>query len=265
VTTPALPMTPAMARRLAGSPLLVLLDVDGTLAPLAPRPDLAVVPDSARRVVSALTESPNVHVAIISGRAANDARRIVGVDRAWIIGNHGMEVASPNGGSVVVRDDVAAYAERIAVAVAHCRALADANPGVIVEDKHWSLSVHYRLAERRTVPMVSSGVDAIARDLGLRVMPGKELLEVRPPLDVDKGTASLELAGSLGALGGAGSILCAGDDLSDEDAFHALRRASPDCVTVSVGADSPNTVAEFSVPDTEATRTLLEAILELRR
>lgn len=249
---------------MAGSPLLLLLDVDGTLAPLASRPDLAVVPDSTRRVVRALSETVNVHVAIISGRAANDARRLVGVEGAWIIGNHGMEVAPP-GGAPVVPDDVAAYADRIAAALASCRALADDTPGVIVEDKRWTLSVHYRLADRRTIPTIASRIDAIARDLGLRVMPGKELLEVRPPLDVDKGTAALELAESLDALSSAGSIFCVGDDRTDEDAFHALQRVSPTAVTVSVGPDSLNTVAEFSVPDPDATRALLEAILEMRR
>jgi trehalose 6-phosphate phosphatase len=125
--------------------------------------------------------------------------------------------------------------------------------------------VHYRLADRRAVPALLAEVDAIARDLGLRVTPGKELLEVRPPLDIDKGTASLALATSLGALHDAGSILCAGDDRTDEDAFRALQRANPNSVTVSVGPDSSNTVAEFSVPDPDAVRALLEAILELRR
>src|SRR5205823_3532298 len=131
--------------------------------------------------------------------------------------------------------DIARFADQIAAALDRCTAIAEGMPGVIVEDKRWTLSVHYRLADPTIVSALSAHVAGIARQLGLHVTIGKEVLEIRPPVDVDKGTASLALAKSLGALDPNASIFCAGDDRTDEDAFRALRSAQENAVTVFVG------------------------------
>lgn len=266
MTQPALPIARGVAQRLAGSPLLLLLDVDGTLAPIAPRPEYAAVPAATQQVLRELVAQPHVHVAAISGRAADDARRLVDVDGTWTIGNHGFEIAAPNA-PTTARDDVTAYAPRIADAARRAREIAEQQPGVIVEDKRWTLSVHYRLAHPRVVPELTAHVEAIATELGLRVTHGKEVLELRPPIDIDKGTAALDLARQLGALSSGASALCAGDDRTDEDAFRALRAAKPATVTVRVGgeAGARETAAEFIVPDPDAMRELLECVLEQRR
>jgi trehalose 6-phosphate phosphatase len=266
VTALDLPLADSVAGRLIGRPLLLLLDVDGTLAPIAERPEYAAVPPATQRVLSDLTSLPETHVAIVSGRGARDARRLVGVKDVWVIGNHGIEVARPNA-PPSVRRDIAQYAERIAVAAERCLTIAEGAPGVIVEDKRWTLSVHYRLAARNIIPALSAHVAAIAEDLDLRVTVGKEVLEVRPPVDVNKGTACVALAHMIGALESGASIFCAGDDSTDEDAFRALRDEQPLAVTVRVGADSPRpeTSAEFTVADTSEVHALLETILELRR
>ncbi|HEY4216624.1 MAG TPA: trehalose-phosphatase [Gemmatimonadaceae bacterium] len=269
---PALPMTPALARRLCGRPLVLLLDVDGTLAPIAPRPEYAVVPLETRAVLTELTALPFAHVILVSGRAADDARRLVGVDDLWVIGNHGFEIARPN--EPPTSDDrVQPYLDSVAAAVERSRAIAQTDPGIIVEDKRSTLSVHYRLAHPRVVPELTASVENVARELGLRVTFGKEVLELRPPVDVDKGTASVALANELGALRSGASLLCAGDDRTDEDAFRALRAAQPACVTVRVGAVTNETaqnadlmtLAEFRVADTDEMRELLGAVLSLQR
>jgi trehalose-phosphatase len=110
-------------------------------------------------------------------------------------------------------------------------------------------------------------VHAIADDLGLRVTTGKEVLELRPPIRINKGTAAIELAAALGSLDQTASLLCAGDDRTDEDMFREVRRAQPRSVTVQVGDDAtaPPTSAEFALPDPDAMRALLEEILSLRR
>ncbi|HVX38869.1 MAG TPA: trehalose-phosphatase [Gemmatimonadaceae bacterium] len=266
MTQPALPVTPELARRLSGDPLLLLLDVDGTLSPIAPRPEYATVPPETQRVLTALVALPGVHVASISGRAADDARRLVGVDGTWTIGNHGFELARPNA-PTRARDDVAAFAPRIAEAARRAEAIAARDAGVIVENKRWTLSVHYRLAHPRVVPELTAQIEAIATELGLRLTRGKEVLELRPPIDIDKGTAAVDLARQLGALADGASILCAGDDRTDEDAFRALRAAMPSAVTVRVGgeASARETAAEFIVPDPDAMRVLLESLLARRR
>ena len=261
MTTPALPVPRSLAERLTGSPRLILLDVDGTLAPIAPTPDRASVPDETREVVSALARRPGTHVAIVSGRGAADASRLVGVSGLWVIGNHGFEVVEPSGAHVV-DPRVAPHLEGIEEAARRLTPYAAAIPGAFVEDKRFTLSVHYRLADRAAIAALRDEVQRVADALALRTMNGKELVEVRPPVAVDKGTASLSLAESLGVPGPTGSVLYAGDDRTDEDAFRALRRASPRTVTIHVGGDEATmTDAEYSLADTSAMHELLVWLL----
>jgi trehalose-phosphatase len=263
---PALPLTPVIEARLHGSPFALLLDIDGTLAPIAPRPESATVPSDTRQVLSDLVYEPDVRVVVISGRGADDARRLVDVPGAWVIGNHGIEVAAP-GQPAVARDAVAGYAGAIAEAAARALLVADQTPGVLVENKKWTLSVHYRLADPGIVPSLSARIAAIAKDLGLAMTGGKEVFELRPPVEIDKGTAAILLAEELGALADTASILCAGDDRTDEDMFRALRARQPRAVTVWVGAaaSADRTAAQFHVADPTAMCELLLAVLRLRR
>ena len=265
MSVPALPVSPALAQRLQGEPLLVLLDVDGTLAPIAPTPDAAVVPDDTKRAVAALVRRPSVHVALVSGRSAADARRMVGVGHVWVIGNHGIEVVSPSG-DPVVDERVEPYRGPLARAAAALRARVHAVPGVIVEDKQLSLAVHYRLAERTLIPRIASVVRDVATEHALRVFNGKEVVELRPPVDIDKGTAVLALAEELGATSARSAVFFAGDDRTDEDAFKRLRERIPRAVTVRVGGaitiDGSATAAEFVVGDTDDVRSLLYWLLD---
>lgn len=259
-------MTPTLATRLSGTPLVLLLDLDGTLAPIAGRPSDAALPPATRLVVDQLARTRGVHVVAISGRSARDSRRLICLDDTWVIGNHGLEIAPPME-APVPRVEVARFADRIAIASDRAVQFARDIPGVIVEDKRWTLSVHYRLANPDVVPGLTAQVAAIARDLGLRVTTGKEVIELRPPIEINKGTAAVDLAGSLGALHHDASLLCAGDDRTDEDMFRELRRAQPRCVSVRIGDDNAasDTSAEFALPDPDAMRVLLQEILELRR
>ncbi len=278
-----LPVSHTVAARLDGKPLAVMLDVDGTLAPIARRPEEAVVPVETRRVVAALAALPEVRVALVSGRAAADARRMVGVANVWVIGNHGFEVVSPDGGELEQpelepwRSAIARAARRIAPLVAPV-------PGVILEDKGWTLSIHYRLADPKVVPRLVESVERAAAPLGLRASRGKMVVEVRPDVRVDKGTAVLRLAAELGALsrhdsgvladvddedaanGASGAAVFIGDDQTDEDAFRALRSRSPRSVTIRVThGEAIATAAEFSVEDPAGVRTFLEWLLERSR
>jgi trehalose-phosphatase len=235
-----------------------MLDVDGTLAPIAPSPSLARVSDETRRVLTRLVRQPGVIVALVSGRAAHDAHRIVGVSGVWAIGNHGAEVMAP-GGEVAVDPLVAAFADPMARASAALRPLAEAFPGVFVENKTWTLSIHYRLADPTAVPELRRTVEDVAARDGLRLTEGNMVVEVRPPVAVDKGTAIYRLAGELGALGSGGSLFFAGDDTTDEDAFRLLRRHVPNAVTLQVGW-RPDTWAEFRVGTPDDVRAVLERI-----
>lgn len=277
-----LPVTNRVAARLAGRPLAVLLDVDGTLAPIVSRPEEAAVPPETRRVVAALAALPDVRVALVSGRAAADARRMVGVANVWVIGNHGFEMVSPDG-EELAQPELEPWRSAIARAARRIAPLLAPVPGVLLEDKGWTLSVHYRLADPTVVPRLVESVERVAEPLGLRVSRGKMVVEVRPDVRVDKGTAVLRLVTELGALprrenevaedddgaaasGNCGSVVYVGDDRTDEDAFRALRSRSARAVTVRVThGEEKATAAEFSVEDPAAVRSFLEWLLERAR
>jgi trehalose-phosphatase len=264
VTATLLPVPSMVAARLSGTPCVVMLDVDGTLAPIAPRPEAAEVPPETRRVVAVLAARDDVRVVLVSGRAANDARRLVSVDGVWVIGNHGFEILSPNGEEVIdpevacTRPLIAQAADRIAPQVEYV-------PGVILENKGWTLSIHYRLADPAVVPRLRATVEEAALPLGLRVTDGKKVIEVRPSTRIDKGTAVLSLGTRLGGLQEGGSLVFIGDDRTDEDAFRALRDQSPDAVTVRViHEEDVQTSAEFALRDTTEVRAFLQWLLDER-
>jgi trehalose-phosphatase len=260
-----------LAARLSGTPLIVLLDVDGTLAPIAPRPADATLPPLVRDALASLTQTDGVVVALVSGRAADDARRLVGgaIGPVWVVGNHGAEIASPDG-HVTVEPHVATYEGAIAAA-AEALAVAIQSAGirgVAVENKRWTLTVHYRAADPDPglVPALTEIVARVATAHGLTVVEGKKVLELRPPVRVDKGTAVLALAARIGGLAAGASLFYAGDDATDEDAFVALRARAPRAVTIHVnGEGSRSTAAEYIVSDPMEMGGLLAWLAELRR
>jgi alpha,alpha-trehalase len=135
-------------------------------------------------------------------------------------------------------------------------------PGAIVEDKRWTLSLHYRLVEAGAVPGLVAHAREVADATGLRVTEGKKIVELRPPITVDKGTAAVAFAERDGALRDDASALYAGDDRTDEDAFRQLRERSSRAVTVRIlGTDDRSeerTHAEFALASPDELRQVLE-------
>ena len=252
--TEAVALHETVRDRLAVRPLVLLLDVDGTLSPIAPTPGAAFVPPQTRSALSRLVAMPGVHVALVSGRAAADARRLVGVDGTWAIGNHGFERIAPDG-AIWSDPSLTPWRTRIAAAATAIAPQLAAHPGALLEDKEWTLSVHYRNAGEGAEETIAGMLARVADTEGLRLTAGKKVFELRPPVAVDKGTAALALLDHLVATGPA-AVLYAGDDRTDEDAFAALRGAVPGVVTIRVApatSDAPvATAAEFLLPHVEA-------------
>ncbi|HEX2779492.1 MAG TPA: trehalose-phosphatase [Gemmatimonadaceae bacterium] len=256
-----LPADPAaLGSRIAGTPLVVLLDVDGTLAPIAPRPEDAAVPAATTSALRALAARPAVHVGLVSGRGAADARRLVGVEGLWAVGNHGLETLAPDG-SLRLDERVAPFESALAAVSVRARALTARVPGALLEDKGATLSIHYRLAEPREAASLQTAIEALAAEAGLRVTHGRKVVEVRPPVAVDKGTAVRALAERLGAAEDGASIVFAGDDTTDEDAMRALREWRSRAVTIHVEGEEPReTIAEWVVSSPEMLAKWLAAL-----
>jgi trehalose 6-phosphate phosphatase len=200
----------------------VLLDVDGTLAPIVARPELARLPESTRAELRRLAGRYRL-VACLSGRSGPDARRLVGVEGVVVVGNHGLELDPRAAGLEAAVGD---FRREIA------------RP---VEDKGLSLTYHYRDArdESRAIAELEE-VAAKAHAAGLVARWGRKVLEIRPPVDADKGTAVKFLLGSSGAT----RALYAGDDTTDLDAFAGLVEASLE-IAIRIAVDSPEAPPEL--------------------
>lgn len=188
--------------RLAADPAraAILLDVDGTLAPIVDRPEDARVPDETRRELARLA-SAYALVACVSGRPGADVERMLHVDGVAVVGEHGLELAPEAG----------AWAERVA-------AFAD---GVDwpAERKPLTVSFHFRRAD--DVDAARAYLTRVAESAaaeGLVPRWGRMVLEVRPPVDADKGSAVRALVGRAAVRRG----LYAGDDTTDVDGFAGL-------------------------------------------
>lgn len=254
-----------LATRLGGTPCLVMLDVDGTLAPIVTRHDEATVPPATRRAVAELVRQPGVHVALVSGRGVTMAHRMVGVDGVWAVGNHGSETRHPDG-RVEIDPGVASFEPAVAKVAATLGPLVAMVPGAVLENKTWTLTVHYRQADPGAVPRLRGAIEELARRHDLRLTAGKMIFEIRPPVDVDKGTAVRALAERMGALAPGASLLFAGDDATDEDGFRVLREHAPHAVTVRVvEQDVGETAAEFTTAGTGGMLQMLEWLAELRK
>lgn len=215
--------------RLAATPqLLLFLDVDGTLARLAPHPDLARVPAATRSLIRRLRAHRRVRVALVSGRAAVDARKLLGVPVDWTIGNHGFEVASGRSppwplAPASLRRNIRRARRAIVPAIAGL-------DGVWIEDKGWTLAVHFPAASHGARAGLYRRVRAAVRGLPVMTGLGKRVVDLRPRVSWHKGEAVRAILRRAGmTLRGA---VYAGDDRTDEYAFRAL---PPPAVTIKVG------------------------------
>jgi trehalose 6-phosphate phosphatase len=197
----------------------VLSDIDGTLAPIVTDPAAAGVPPKARAVLRTLADRYAL-VGCLSGRAATEARRIVGLDELAYAGNHGYELLRP-GESMPTPDPALRghedEARRFIDGLDHGRLAA---AGLRVEDKGPIQALHWRgAADEGAARELAEAVAANARERGLVPHRGRKVLEIRPLGGINKGTA-IELLLDRGAIANA---LYGGDDVTDLDAFAALR------------------------------------------
>jgi trehalose-phosphatase len=267
LTAPTLPSAlehwDEIARRLApadGRRAALFLDYDGTLSPIAPRPELARLPEATREAVLRLAE--HLPVAILSGRGREDVQDLVGLENVYYAGSHGFDIAGPplaEGGPPLRHEVGEGIPRRIAEAAAALRGPLAGIAGVLIEPKRFAVAVHYRLAGESDVPRVEGAVDEVLASFpDLRKALGKKVFELRPDLDWDKGKALLWL---LEALGQAGAIpVYLGDDVTDEDAFRAIAQDGIG-ILVSEAPRSPgSTAATYSVRDPDEARELLERL-----
>jgi trehalose 6-phosphate phosphatase len=235
--------TEALAR-LAERPreAAILLDVDGTLAPIVDRPEEAAVPAATRALLRKLARRYAL-VACVSGRPADDVRLVVGVDEIVAVGEHGLEL-DPR---------AKAWAPEI-------QAFADSVDWP-AERKQLTVSFHFRTAPDQGAAITRlREIANRASAAGLRPRWGRKVLEIRPPVDADKGTAIRSLLDRRGL----DRALYAGDDATDLDAFRALDGLEVAVRVAVVSDEGPSELgrgADVVVGGTDAVADLLRQLL----
>jgi trehalose 6-phosphate phosphatase len=205
-----------LAAVLERRPFALFTDIDGTISPLAPTPDAAVVSPRARSLLRAL--ATRVHVVVITGRAIVDARRMVGLSNVAYVGSHGLATWIDG------REELdaslrpyAGYAQQALHELAPLRRL----DGVLFEDKGTGVALHYRLTrdaeEARAAILRAVAASGSAAHFDL--LEGLKVVELRPRLGVNKGTSVRALVNRLRFEG----LIYLGDDLTDAEAFEAIR------------------------------------------
>lgn len=237
--------------------ILIGCDFDGTLAPMVSHADQVRLPVATKTVLQRLIARPDVRLAFISGRSLADLQKRVDLGGVLYAGNHGLEMTDADGSislAPAASEAAAALSQVLAVLEPAIKHL----PGVWIENKQLTLSVHYRLADESCYPEVEHQVRSAVRDMAsLVVRPARRIWEIRPAIDWDKGSALRRFMDEHQVPSSAAAFL--GDDVTDVDAFREL----PDGWTFSVG-EHVRSNARVSVHDPLDCAALLEWMADVR-
>ena len=237
----------------------MLFDFDGTLSPIAARPDLAVLPAETKELLQAAESDDRYVLGIVSGRSLVDLRERVGLGGLIYAGNHGLELQG--NGLDFLHPEASSLIEEMGRVYRELELELGSYSGVIGENKGLSLSFHYRQTPLEIVPQVEEGFHkavAAAAESGLvKVTRGKGVLEVRPNLDWGKGRAISQIQA---AHVEAQLTAFFGDDLTDEDGFATVQQSGG--VAVLVGPPGQPTRAEYRLDSPQEVAETLRLLLQ---
>jgi trehalose 6-phosphate phosphatase len=244
----------------------VLLDVDGVLAPIVQHPDDAHMPESTRRPLIEVARRYAV-VACVSGRRASDARRIVALGSIAYLGSHGSEVLLPGAIQPELDRELQAWTRRVQTFSHDAFGENLRRLRVRLEDKEAIAALHWRgVPDEDGAQAAIEQVAAAAEKAGFTSHWGRKVLEIRPPVRIDKGAGVVSLLRDKDLT----SALYAGDDATDLDAFRGLGELVEagrlgTAVRVGVRSDEgPSSLAreaDVMVDGTDGVRVMLQALL----
>ena len=201
----------------------MFLDYDGTLTPIVERPENAIISEKMRESVRTLAE--RCPVCVVSGRDRPVVQELMGLNNLIVAGSHGFDIWSPDHGTIEREEGGCDFADLIAEGRARLHEAMDPIEGALVEPKKASVAAHFRLVSEDERHKIKEVVDEIlaAHPDRLKVTPGKMVYEIQPKLDWDKGKAVLYLLEALDLKRDDVIPIYLGDDVTDEDAFRALK------------------------------------------
>ena len=254
-----------LVRQLEAKQPVLFLDYDGTLTPIVARPEDALMPGEAREPLAALASHSRCVAGIVSGRSLADLKVLANIEGLIHAGNHGMEIRGPgldftHPQAVSAREVLAQVQAALAGALAHV-------PGILVEDKGLTLSVHYRATPE---PLAGKVDDVVAATAGpyvesgqLRLTRGKMVVEARPAIAWDKGKAIEKIHRHARITGNPENVpfpVYFGDDRTDEDGFRAVQDMGG--LAVFVGESRQGTVALHQLDSPAEVCEMMRLILE---
>ncbi len=255
---------PAIQKEIARAPhTLFCFDYDGTLTPIVASPELALLSQTTKEALDSLNRKPDSTVAIVSGRKLSEIEEMVGLEGLIYVGNHGLEAAGP--GTTYLNPVAQAARPFIDKAAALLEKKLAPFPGVRVENKILTLSIHYRQADEEDVPRIKDLVHGVLLEPflsseDLKAGSGKKVIEIRPPVEWEKGKIVEWLIGEISVREKTDSLLTVyfGDDRTDEDAFRLLSGRG---ITVRVGEEKAETLAEYSTRGVDEVSWFLEKLI----
>ncbi len=235
----------------------VFFDFDGTLSEIVNDPDSARLADGAAEALTSL--SARCPVAILSGRDLADVRQRIGLPGLWYAGSHGFELTGPDGEHHQNTEAAASIPLLAEAAAALAEQLGDI-PGVAVEHKRFGVAVHYRNAARDRIGEVTAAVRRAGQRTGLRVTTGREVIELRPDVDWDKGKTLRWVLDYI--RDGSDSLLpiYLGDDITDEDAFDAVAEDGIAILVRHTDDGDRATAARYALDDPDRVREFTERL-----
>lgn len=232
----------------------LFLDYDGTLSPIAARPELARLSPSMKTLLKEL--SAQIPVAIISGRGREDVAALVDLPQLIYAGSHGMDIKGP------AIEKIAPGAHALLPIIQEAKVKLQAQlhevSGVLVEDKKFSLAIHYRQAPHQALGLIEKLVDQVGSEFPqLKKTLGKKIFELRANIPWDKGKALTYLLESLALNPEQYFPIYIGDDETDEDAFAALQEEG---AGILVHEAPRKTFAQFYLKDVGEVESFLGEI-----
>jgi len=239
-----------------GERILLFLDYDGTLVPINKDPELAVLHPLKRQFLKRLGE--RAFVCIVSGRSLAQIQRLVAIEGIGYVGNHGLEISY--GKKIWIHPEAKKTKPFLSRTLKSIRYRTRDLPGVLVEDKGFTGSIHYRrLPTAFWTPLKKIIQTEIrSRRPELKLTEGKKVFEIKPNIQWDKGQGVLELIGWLDPRETTLRIYI-GDDRTDEDAFRAFGK---DDVTILVGRRKASR-ARYRLGDVNHVWRFLNNLLDL--
>jgi trehalose-phosphatase len=254
----ALDQWDAIAPRFSGSLPAIFADYDGTLTPIAPRPELAALAPDMRELLVRLDKA--FPTAIITGRGLADVQHLVGVPHLTYAATHGFDIHGPHVHHQTAPELVPTF-EALAVDLAP---LVDV-PGIVMEAKTVSIAVHYRQVEPALVPDIEAKIDRVLeRYPKVKKGRGKLVFELRPTFDWNKGKALEWLLAAFAERWKTPlTPVFLGDDWTDEDALLVVR---PRGVGIYVGTPTWDTAARYQLRNSDEVFVFLNRLAtEFRR